>query len=152
MVVEILGVECDQRALLGRERRPAPTRRRGIGVLDGEPSARNRVDEVDLGVFQILDADRVHEQLHPVGFEDLIAGALSVLVDHQAVLEARAAPALHEHSQTAASFLLFDQEFVDLRCRGFRYVNHDPIISVRGDAAALNRAHLFSVSDERRRR
>jgi hypothetical protein len=53
-------------SLLGREGRPAATRRLGVRVLDGEAAAGDGVDEIDLGVLQILDADRVHEQLDAV--------------------------------------------------------------------------------------
>jgi len=91
--------------LLGREGRPAATRRLGVRVLDGEAAAGDGVNEVDLGVLQILDADRVDEQLDAVGFEDLIARSLAVLLDHQAILKARAAAALHEHAQAAAGLL-----------------------------------------------
>src|SRR6185369_3198739 len=95
--------------LLGREGRPAAAGRLGVWVLDGESPAGNRVDEINFGVLQILDTDRVHEQLHAMGLEDLIGRALTVLFDHQAVLESRAAAALHEHSQAAARLLLLDQ-------------------------------------------
>jgi hypothetical protein len=112
--------------LLGREGRPAATRRLGVRVLDGEAAAGDGVDEIDLGVLQILDADRVDEQLDAVGLEDLIARSLAVLLDHQAVLEARAPAALHEHAQAAAGLLFLDQQLTDLRRRRFRYVDHDP--------------------------
>src|SRR4051812_40729599 len=100
------------RALLGREGRSATTGRRGVRVLDREPAAGNRVDEVDLGVLQVLDADRIDKQLHAVRLEHLITRALPVLLDHHAVLESRAAAALYEHPQSA-SLLLFDQKLVD---------------------------------------
>ena len=48
----------------------------------------------------------------------------AVFFDHQPVLEARAAAALHEHAQAAAGFVLFGQKLVDLRGRRFGYVNH----------------------------
>jgi len=64
--------------LLGREGRSAAARRLGIRVLDGEAAAGDGVDEVDLGVLQILDGDRVDEQLDAVGLEDLIARSLAI--------------------------------------------------------------------------
>jgi hypothetical protein len=44
-----------------------------------------------------------------VGFENLIARALPVLFDHHAVLESRAAAALHERAQTVARLLFVDR-------------------------------------------
>src|SRR5262245_48042935 len=84
------------------ERLTAAARRRGVRILDREPAALHRVDEVDLGAVQIPDADRIHEELDAVRFEDLVAGPLAVFLDHQPILKARTAAALHEHSQTAA--------------------------------------------------
>src|SRR3954452_5593647 len=77
--------------LLRRARRTAAAGGRRVRVLDGEAAAGHRVDEIDLGALEIPDADRVDEQLHTVRFEHLVAGALAVFFDHQAVLEARAA-------------------------------------------------------------
>src|SRR4051794_34658779 len=104
--------------LLDREGLAAPARGRRVRVLDREAAARDRVDEVDFGAVQVPDADRVDEQLHTVRLEYLVAGAMAVLFDHQTVLEARAAAALHEHAQSAAGLVLFGEQLVDLRgCR-----------------------------------
>src|SRR5256885_11838237 len=94
--------------LIGRERRPAAAGGRRVRVLDGEAAAGDGVHEVDLGALEIADADRINEQLHAVRLEHLVARALSVFFDHQAVLEARAAAALHEHAKAAAAFVFFD--------------------------------------------
>ena len=51
-------------------------------------------------------------------------GVAFALVDHQAVLEARAAAALDEHPQAGADLVLLDQELVDLLGRRFRHVDH----------------------------
>src|SRR6185503_4302926 len=75
------------------ERRTAAARRGGLGVADGEAAAGDRVDEVDLGALQVAHADRVDEQLDAVRFEHLVANS-TALLDHQPVLEPRAAAAL----------------------------------------------------------
>src|SRR5258707_1330721 len=90
--------------LVGGEGRAAAAGRGRLRVLDREAAARDGVHEVDLGALQVPDADRIDEQLHAVRFEHLIARALTVLFDHQAVLEARATAALDEHAQAAAAF------------------------------------------------
>ena len=102
--------EIQGRRYSTRERRAAAAGRRGVRVLDREAAAGDGVDEVDLGAVQIADADRIDEQLHAVRLVHLVARALAVLLDHQAVLEARAAAALHEHAQAAAGLVLFGQE------------------------------------------
>ena len=94
--------------------------RRRLRILDREAAAGDRVDEVDLGALEVPDADRIDEQLHAVRLEHLVARALAVFLDHQAVLEAGAAAALHEHAQPAAAFVFFDEQLVDLRSPPFR--------------------------------
>src|SRR6267143_683477 len=106
-------------ALFDAERLSAAACRRRVRVLDRESAARNRVDEVHFGAVQIADADRVDEQLHAVRLEDLIAGPLAVLFDHQAVLKTGASAALHEYAQAAAGLVLFAEQLVDLRSRRF---------------------------------
>src|SRR5262245_3869692 len=57
-------------------------------------------------------------------FVHLIAGALTVFLDHQSVLEAGTAAALDEDPEPAARFVLFGKQLVDF-CRGrFGYVDH----------------------------
>src|SRR5262245_27777021 len=86
------------------ERRTAGARRRRVGGTDGEPAAGDRVDEIDFGALQVAHADRIDVQLHAVRLEHLVADAAAFL-DHEAVLEPRAAAALHEHAQTAADLV-----------------------------------------------
>ena len=69
---------------------------------------------------EVPNADGIDEQLDAVRLVDLVARALAVLLDHQAVLEARTAAALHEHAQAAAGLVLFGQQLVDLVRRRFR--------------------------------
>src|SRR5919106_3207494 len=82
---------------LNAERRPAPARGDRVRVLDGKAAAGDRVDKVHFGALEIADADRVDEQFDTVRFEHLVGDAAAFL-DHQAVLEARAATTLHEHA------------------------------------------------------
>ena len=66
------GAPLARRASVDREALPAAAGRGGVRVLDGESTARHRVDEVDLGALEIADADRVDEQLHAVRLEDVV--------------------------------------------------------------------------------
>src|SRR5262249_28606178 len=115
--------------LLYAEGLSAAAGRRRVRVLDREAAAGDRVDEVDFRAVQVPDADRVDEKLHPVRLEDLIARTLAVFLDHQAVLEARAAAALDEHPQPAPALVFFGQQLVDLRGGHFRDINHALIIA-----------------------
>ena len=45
------------RRRLDGERRPAPARRLGVRVLDGETAARQVVDEIHFGALEVADAD-----------------------------------------------------------------------------------------------
>src|SRR4029079_18568359 len=95
-----MAVDVAMTLRLCREGGSAAAGGRRVRVLDGEPATRDGVDEIDLGALEVADADRIDEQAHAVRFEQLIADAAAFL-DHQAVLEARAAAALHEHAQAA---------------------------------------------------
>src|SRR5882724_5148779 len=97
-------------ALVDREGLPAAARRRRLRVLDREPAACDRIDEVDFGAAQVTDADGVDEQLHAVRLEHLVARALPIFLEHEAVLEARAAAALDEHAQAASGLVFFRQQ------------------------------------------
>src|SRR2546428_570122 len=105
------------------ERLAASTGRRGLGILDGKTPARHGIDEVDLSSLQVADADRIDEQPHAVRLIHLVAHAAG-LFDHQSVLEARAAAALHEDAETAASFTFFGEQLVDFRGCGRGHINH----------------------------
>src|SRR5207244_11180481 len=89
-----------------REARAATTRVLGVRVLEGEPAlAELALDVVDLDAEQIHRAHRIDEALHAAGLEDHVAGAL-VLLDVEAVLEARAAAADHGNAQAGALQIL----------------------------------------------
>src|SRR6185436_19192311 len=105
------------------ERRTAAARRSRLRVADREAATSHRVDEVDLGTLEVAHADRVHEQLHAVRLEHLVAHAAAFL-DHQAVLETRAAAALHEHAQTAAGLVFLGKQLVDLLGCHSGHVDH----------------------------
>src|SRR5215831_8258336 len=96
------------------ERRAAAAGRGRVRILDREPATGHRIDEVDFGALEVANADRIHEQLDAVRLEHLIPGALSVFLDHQAVLKARAAAALHEYTQATAGLVFFDEQLADL--------------------------------------
>src|SRR5579864_1144883 len=117
------------RQLFDREGLAAAAGRRRVRVLDGKAAAGDGIDEVDFGAVQISDADGIDEQPDAMGFEHLIAGTLTVFLNHQAVLEARTAASLHEHSQAAPAFLLFREQLTNLRRSRFGYVNHGSIIA-----------------------
>ena len=59
--------------LIDREGLSAAAGRRRLGILDREPAAGDRVNEIDFGPIQVSDADRVDEQLDAVLLEHLIA-------------------------------------------------------------------------------
>ena len=82
----------------GREARPAAAGRRGVRVLDHELRAFQAFLVVDLGADQVLVAHRVDQQRHAVLHH---RGVVFVgdLVEREAVLEAGAAAARHEHAQ-----------------------------------------------------
>src|SRR5687767_8769176 len=111
-------------ALAGHaERRAAAAGGRRIGVPDGKAATGHGVDEVHFRALEVADADRVHEQLHAIRLVDLVTGA-AALLDHQAVLEARAAAALHEHTQAAADLAFLVEQLVDLLGCVWGHVDH----------------------------
>src|ERR1044071_1458249 len=105
------------------ERRSAAAGGRRVGIADREAAAGDRVDEVDFSALQIADTDRVDVQLDAVRLEHLVADAAAFL-DHEAVLEPRAAAALHEHAQSAARLVFLGQQLVDLLGCHSGHVDH----------------------------
>src|SRR5471032_467476 len=59
-----------------RERRPAPTRRGGIRVLDHETRTFQTFLVIHLGTCQVLEAHRVHDQADAFALDD------SVIIGH----------------------------------------------------------------------
>src|SRR6516164_8162047 len=96
-----------------RERRAAATGRDCIGIADDELRAFQAFSIVDLGAGQVLDAHGVDEQLDP---EILDAGVavLDGLIELEAVLQPRAAAALHENAQHQLRVTLAANEIAHL--------------------------------------
>ena len=84
--------------LSGRERRPAAAGRGGVRVADDELRALEVFAVVDLGAGEVLERERVDQQRHALVREFRVA-VLDLLVEREAVLEARAAAAGDEHAQ-----------------------------------------------------
>src|SRR3954471_24338118 len=120
------GAACGRkRPTLDAEGRPAAARRLGVRVLDRESAAGDVVDEIDLRAAQVAGADRIDQQLDAVGLDDRVGRRVPLaLVDHQAVLKARAAAALDEDAQPGFGLVLFRQQFTDLGGRGRRDIDH----------------------------
>src|SRR5204863_7581344 len=95
-------VLSSRRARSGAEARPAPASMLGVRVLEAEPALPELAfDVVDLDSEQVHRAHRVDEALHSLDLEDHVAGPL-VLLDVQAVLEARASAADDGDAQAGA--------------------------------------------------
>src|SRR5436190_1249253 len=114
---------------LDAERRAAAAGRLRVRVLDRESAAGDVVDEIDFGAAQVARADRIHEQLDAVRVDHRVGRRVPLaLVDHEAVLEARASPALNEHAETRLGLVLFLEQLRDLAGRSLSYVDHSVLI------------------------
>src|SRR5690606_26207115 len=80
------------------ERAAAAAAARGVRVLEREAGAHHGGDVVDLHAIQVLAAERIHEEAQPVGLDDVVV-FLRLVLDVQAVLEARAATGQNGHTQ-----------------------------------------------------
>src|ERR1700720_4417817 len=80
------------------EGRAAPTGRGCVRIADHELRALQTLAVVDLGAAQVLHAHGVHDQLNALVLHARVA-VLDLLIELEAVLQARAAAALHEHPQ-----------------------------------------------------
>src|ERR1700691_4931642 len=96
-----------------RERGAAAASGGGVRVADHELRAIKTLAVVDLRAGEVLHAHRVDEQLDA---EVLDAGVavLQLLIELEAVLQPRAAPALHEHAQHELRVALAADEVADL--------------------------------------
>src|SRR3954462_8514960 len=91
---------------LGGERRAAAARVLGVRVLEAEPALPAlALDVIDLHAQQVHGGHRVDEALHALDLEAPVAGAL-VLLDVEAVLEARAPTSNHRHAQAGTHQVL----------------------------------------------
>ena len=84
------------RAVSDTEGRAAAAGRHGVRIRDHKAAAGHRVDEIHFGILQVADADGVDKQCDAIRFKHLVRVA-GALLNHQPVLEARAAAALHVH-------------------------------------------------------
>ena len=101
----------------GREGRAAATGGGCVRIADHELRALQPLAIVDLRAAQVLHAHRIDEQLHA---EVLDAGVavLDLLIELEAVLQARATPALHEDPQHELGITLATDQIPDLAGRG----------------------------------
>src|SRR5690606_26303659 len=102
---------------LHRERRAAAAGRRGVGIANDELRAFDVLFVVDLGARGVLDAHRVDEQ-GDAAVPDLRVALVQVPVEREAVLEPRAAAALHEHAQLEVRIGFLTDQLADLGGRG----------------------------------
>ena len=69
-----------------------------LGIADHELRAIEAVAKIDLGAAQVVDAHRIDQQLDALVLDAGVA-VLQLFVELEAVLQARAAAALHEDAQ-----------------------------------------------------
>src|SRR5829696_1643087 len=114
---------------LRAEGRTAPARGLGVRVADGEAAARQAVHEIDFGALQVANADRIDEEPHAVRLDGLVGFGLGLaFLDHQPVLEARAAAALDEYPEAGVELVLLREELGDLL--GSRWSHADHVNSI----------------------
>src|SRR5579872_5019219 len=97
----------------GGEGRAAAAGSRGVWVADHELSPVQALAIIDLRAHEVLHAHGVDQELHP---EVLDAGVavLGLLVELEAVLQSRAAAALHEDAQHEVWIALAADQIADL--------------------------------------
>ena len=99
---------------IGRpEGRAAAAGRDRVRVVHGEAGTHERVDVVDLGAAEEVDALRVDVDLDPRGLEDLVLGGRGVL-DHHPVAEAGAATRIDVDAQADVRVGLFGRDLPEL--------------------------------------
>src|SRR5437867_1164054 len=110
----------------GVERMAAAAGGRRIGVLDREAAAHQVFLVVDLRAFQVTQAHRIDDDLHPGDLDDLVP--VGGLVQNHPVREAGAAAALDVDPQAALRDirLLLLQNSLDLLRRRRGEVDHQP--------------------------
>src|ERR1700722_15491580 len=97
----------------GRERRTATAGGGGVGIADHELRALEALAVIDLRARQVLHAHRIDQKLHA---EVLDAGIslLHLLIELEAVLQARASAPLHEYPQHELRIALTTDQVADL--------------------------------------
>src|SRR5215831_12703000 len=96
-----------------RERGPATAGGGRVGVANHELRAVEPLAVVDLRAAQVLHAHGVDDELHPEILDADVA-FLQLLVELEAVLQPRAAPALHEHAQHELRIAFAANQITDL--------------------------------------
>src|SRR5690606_25996449 len=95
------------------ERRPAAAGGAGVGIADDELRTRQVLAVVDFRALQVLDAHRIHEQ-RDTRVLDLGGAGLHLLVEGEAVLEARAPAALYVDAELQAGIACALDQLIDL--------------------------------------
>src|ERR1700733_1181794 len=99
------------------ERRPTSAGGLRARIANDELRAIEVVAKINLGAAQVLEAHRIDQQLHALLLDAGIP-VLDLLVELKAVLQTRAAPALHEHAQHELGIALTGNQLADLAGRG----------------------------------
>src|SRR5690606_2691927 len=110
------------------ERAAAAAAARGVRVLEREAGTHHGGDVVDLHAIQVLAAERIHEEPEPVGLDDVVV-LLGLVLDVQAILEARATTRQHGHTQSgrlSRALLLHELPHLGNRRRCDRGVHRSP--------------------------
>src|SRR5207245_10645257 len=97
------------------ERRAAPPARDRVRVAEGEASAQQRVDEVDLGALEVHGAHRVDDAANAVLHHDrvILFGALG---ERHPIREARASTRRQIHNESEVLPLLLRELLAVLIC------------------------------------
>src|ERR1700674_4232417 len=82
----------------GAERGPASAGGLRARIANDKLRAIEVVAEIDFGAAQVLEAHWIDQQLHALVLDAGVA-VLDLLVELEAILQTRAAAALHEHAQ-----------------------------------------------------
>src|SRR5215469_12204578 len=125
----------------GREGRAAATGRGRVRIADDELRAVQALAIVDFGAGQVLHAHRINEELHAQVLDAGVA-VLDRLIELKAVLQPRAAPALHEHAQHQLRITLAADQIPDLAGRGIGELERRSLLQRFG------RSHTFHTLKE----
>src|SRR5688572_19508402 len=101
----------------GRERGAAAAGGGRVRVADDELGAVETFAIVDLGATEVLHAHGIDQQLHALVLDAGVA-VLDLLVELEAVLQSRAAAALHEDPQHEVGIAFAADEIAHLASRG----------------------------------
>ena len=100
-----------------REARSAAAARSRIGIFDLERRSAERIDEIDDAAAHQVNADRIDDQLHPVGLGDDVIG-VDALGKAEAIGEARTAAAVDREAERRLGIALAGRDPADARRSG----------------------------------